>query len=78
MTHAPINWWLSCHQPGNHHWDKDCAHNRDDSTHPYRCCRHDAIENVCTCDHERPDGRHVPSPGCRMCEWCRQDEERTA
>jgi DNA modification methylase len=28
-------------------------------------------DDVCTCDHERPDGRHVPSPGCQMCEWCR-------
>jgi DNA modification methylase len=34
-------------------------------------------DDPCTCDHERPDGRHVPSPGCRMCEWC-VDEEPAA
>lgn len=27
-------------------------------------------DNPCTCDHERPDGKHVASPGCLMCEWC--------
>ena len=73
MTHAPIDWRLRCNLEGatEHRWDQDCAHTADPASHPYRCCLHTASKNnPCTCDHERPDGEHVRSPGCLMCEWC--------
>ena len=41
MTHAPIDWRLSCYEPGDHHWDDSCAHKQDPTTHVHRCCRHD-------------------------------------